>query len=120
MFDSAKYKNQYNKDHYHTVRLKIPKKKKSIIDELVEKTGKSINRIFIEAVENQYNVNLTASDGALEKLLQKKIKALKELGVAEEKILQLREYYSDIKDDMYNPEEIALMIESKYSKLLHD
>lgn len=65
MFDVSKYKNQYDKENYYSAKIKIPKEKKAVIDALVETTGKSINRIFIEAVEKQHNVDLTLIDKKL-------------------------------------------------------
>ena len=58
-FDFNAYKKQYNKDNYTELKIRIPKGKRHIIDDLSERTGKSINRIFIEAVERHYHVNLT-------------------------------------------------------------
>lgn len=59
MFNPNQYKNQYNKETYYNVKLRIPKEKKSVVEALAETTGKSINRIFIEAVEKQHHVDLT-------------------------------------------------------------
>lgn len=68
MFDSNKYKNEYNKSNYHSIKLRLPKEKKAVIDALVETTGKSINRLFIEAVEKQHHVDLTFVEEKLEQL----------------------------------------------------
>lgn len=59
MFNQNQYKQKHDKESYHHIRLRIPKEKKIIIDELMETTGKSINRLFIEAVEKVHNVDLT-------------------------------------------------------------
>ena len=67
-FNAQKYKNEFNKQSYHEVRLRIPKSKKEIVDALAETTGKSINRIFIEAVEKQHNVDLTIVEEKLKQL----------------------------------------------------
>lgn len=53
------YINQYNRNNYIRVGVRIPKEKKEVLDQLLETTGKSINRLFIDAVEKQYNVDLT-------------------------------------------------------------
>ena len=66
MFDQKQYRSKYEKETYHHVKLRIPKEKRAIIDALVETTGKSINRIFIEAVEKQHHVDLTIVEEKLE------------------------------------------------------
>ena len=70
-FDSNKYKQQYSKEKYASVKVNIPKAKKKIIDELAATTGKSINRLFIEAVERVYQVDLTHNiDEILDKIFE--------------------------------------------------
>ena len=68
MFDATKYKTQYNKEKYYNAKIKIPKEKKEVLDALVETTGKSINRLFVEAVEKQHNVDLTIVEERLKQL----------------------------------------------------
>lgn len=65
-FDSNAYKNQFNKDKYANYKIRVPKEKKSVIDDLVISTGKSINRIFVEAVEKIYHIDLTIVESELE------------------------------------------------------
>lgn len=68
MFDSNKYKSSYNAQNYYGIKIRLPKEKRDIIDELTKTTGKSINRIFIEAVEKQHNVDLTIVEEKLKQL----------------------------------------------------
>lgn len=68
MFDANQYKNQYNKDNYYSVKLRIPKEKKELIEALAKSTDKSINRLFIEAVEKQYHIDLTIIEEKLKQL----------------------------------------------------
>ena len=68
MFDSTKYKSNYNAQNYYGIKIRLPKEKRNVIDKLVETTGKSINRIFIEAVEKQHNVDLTIVEEKLNSL----------------------------------------------------
>lgn len=56
---SNQYRNAFNKERYADIKLRIPKSKKPCLDALVECTGKSANRLFIEAVEKVYNIDLT-------------------------------------------------------------
>ena len=65
MFDPTRYKSEYNSQNYSNLKIRIPKEKKAVIDALVESTGKSINRLFIEAVEKHYKVDLTIVESKL-------------------------------------------------------
>ena len=65
MFDVQKYKNQFEKDTYYEIKVRLPKEKKQIMQELAQTTGKSINRIFIEAVEKVHHVDLTIVESKL-------------------------------------------------------
>lgn len=64
-FDANQYKNQFNKDTYANFKIRVPKSKKQVIDELAQLTGKSINRLFVEAVEKMYHVDLTIVESEL-------------------------------------------------------
>ena len=64
-FDATKYKNDFAKERYASIKVNIPKAKKQVLKDLSETTGKSINRIFIEAVERVHNVDLTIVESEL-------------------------------------------------------
>ena len=68
MSDVQKYRNKFNRENYYEVKVRLPKEKKQVMEELAETTGKSINRIFIEAVEKQHNVDLTIVEEKLKQL----------------------------------------------------
>ena len=53
------YRSQYEKQNYYIPKIRVYKEKKEIIDAVSLKTGKSINQLFIEAFEKQYNVDLS-------------------------------------------------------------
>ena len=57
-FDQKKYKRDFEKEKYAVLKIRIPKAKRGLLDELSEISGKSINRIFVESVEKNYNVDL--------------------------------------------------------------
>ena len=61
----ANYVQSWVKDNYYTAKVQIPKEKKEVLQELAQATGKSINRLFIDAVEKQYHVDLTFTDKRL-------------------------------------------------------
>ena len=65
-FDSNAYKRAYEKEKYAIYKVRIPKEKKAVIDDLVISTGKSANRIFVESVEKMYHIDLTIIDPDLE------------------------------------------------------
>ena len=65
MANNTKYKNEYNKNNYFQVAIRIPKEKKEVIEMLTETKHKSVNRLFIEAVEKQYGVDLTIVESKL-------------------------------------------------------
>lgn len=58
----ANYIQSWVKDNYYTAKVQVPKEKKEVLQELSKATGKSINRLFIDAIEKQYNVDLTLTD----------------------------------------------------------
>ena len=64
-FDANQYKNQFNKETYANFKIRVPKSKKQVIDDLAQSTGKSINRLFIEAVEKMHHVDLTIVESEL-------------------------------------------------------
>ena len=68
MSDVQKYRNKFNRENYYEVKVRLPKEKKQVMEELAETTGKSINRIFIEAVEKQHNVDLNIVEEKLKQL----------------------------------------------------
>lgn len=61
-FDSKSYINQYNKENYHRIAFRIPKRKEKALNELSEKTGKSINSLIIEALEEKYGIDLSTKN----------------------------------------------------------
>lgn len=65
-FDSNKYKREFEKEKYATFKVRIPKPKKAEIEHLTTITGKSANRLFIEAVEKLHHVDLTIVESELE------------------------------------------------------
>lgn len=65
MSDMQKYRNDYNKNNYFKVALRIPKEKREVLQMLTETKHKSVNRLIIEAIEKQYNVDLTIVESKL-------------------------------------------------------
>ena len=86
--DVRKYRNEYEREKYFKPTLRIPKEKKSAIEAVSLKMGKSINQLFVEAFEQQYHINLS-KDLNYERYISKKLKILSELGY--ENITELKE-----------------------------
>lgn len=58
-FNQQEYLNKYLRETYYKPTVRVPKEKKEVIEGVALKTGKSVNQLFIEAFEKQYNVDLT-------------------------------------------------------------
>lgn len=56
----SKYKeiNEYNKNNYFTVTLRIPKEKEDMLKELADSEDVSINKLITRAIEKTYGVRL--------------------------------------------------------------
>ena len=57
-FDAKKYVNDYKKEHYHQLRVWIPKNAKNVLESLSADTGKPISQLVIDAIEKTYNVTI--------------------------------------------------------------
>lgn len=58
-FNQQEYINNYLKENYYTIKLRMYKEKKDVVKAVSTKTGKSINQLFIEAFEDKYKVDLS-------------------------------------------------------------
>ena len=119
---SSKYEivNKYNRENYFKVAIRIPKEKKAIIDEVSLKEEKSINRLFIEAFEKNYKVDLSTKQNYgqkpdYRKYINKKVKTLKELGY--ENVQELRYFLESVVDD--KSENNIDNIDAAYSAILN-
>ena len=65
MANIQKYKNEFNKNNYKTYSFRIPKEKEEVMKMLSETQHKSINYLIINAIEKQYNVDLTIVESKL-------------------------------------------------------
>lgn len=52
--------NKYNQANYFKVALRIPKNKKSVLEDLASEFNMSVNRVIINAIERYYGVDLTS------------------------------------------------------------
>lgn len=68
-FDQTKYVDDYVRENYDRLSLKIPKGKKAVLKELAtmhnitdHKGQVSVTRLLIEAVEEKYHIDLSKPD----------------------------------------------------------
>lgn len=115
--DVQEYRNKYNRETYYQIKVRLPKEKKEIMESLSEKTGKSINRIFIEAVEKVYRVNLTLAEDEIWQYVDKKAATLKELGMKEQAV-RFKKFYEEKKNEQLPVHEFLNQLEQKYGELL--
>lgn len=50
--------NEYNKENYFKVALRIPKEHRDALQELADAHDISINKLIINAIEKTYGINL--------------------------------------------------------------
>lgn len=50
--------NQYNRDNYFKVALRIPKEKEAVLKELADAEDVSVNKLIIRAIEKTYGISL--------------------------------------------------------------
>lgn len=59
-FDQKKYIDEFNKENYDRISIRIPKGKKDELTKLAkQKGGRSVNRLIIEALESYYGIDLS-------------------------------------------------------------
>lgn len=61
-FDQLKYIDEYKRQNYDRIGLLVPKGKGKVIKDLAKAQGKSISQVVVEALENQYSVNLSKEE----------------------------------------------------------
>ncbi len=54
--------NQYNRENYFKVALRIPKDKKDVLQALAKKEKISVNKLIINAIEKEYGIKLSKDD----------------------------------------------------------
>jgi len=58
-FDKYSYINQHKRDNYTRLSILVPKQKGELINNFAKQQGKSVNQLFISAVEAQYGIDLS-------------------------------------------------------------
>lgn len=52
----------YNKEKYYSVTLRLPKDSKGVLQELAKKERRSITKLFMFALEKQYDIDLNETE----------------------------------------------------------
>ena len=50
--------NEYNKENYFKVALRIPKVHRDVLQDLAEEYDTSVNKLIINAIEKTYGISL--------------------------------------------------------------
>lgn len=59
-FDQKKYIDEFNKENYDRISIRVPKGKKDELTKLAkQKGGRSVNSLIIEALESYYGIDLS-------------------------------------------------------------
>ena len=54
--------NEYNKENYFKVALRIPKENKQMLQDLADAHDVSVNKLIIQAIEKTYGIDLSKKD----------------------------------------------------------
>ena len=57
-FNETKYKTEFNKNNYDNIMVRVKKGKRSELQKIAEKENISLNKMFIDAVKEKYNIEL--------------------------------------------------------------
>lgn len=58
-FDQIAYNDEYNRQNYDRIGLRIPKGKKAVLQAYAEKNGISVNALIAQAIEEYTGIPLT-------------------------------------------------------------
>ena len=58
-FDQIAYNDEYNRQNYDRIVLRIPKGKKAVLQAYAEKNGISVNALIAQAIEEYTGIPLT-------------------------------------------------------------
>ena len=75
------YKNNFNRENYYSVTLRIPKAYQAQLQELAKSKNKSLNQLFIEAINKAYDIDLLPKSKDCTIYIAQKIQILRELGI---------------------------------------
>lgn len=110
------YKNNFNRDNYYSVTLRIPKVCQTQLQELSQTKNKSLNQLIIEAINKTYNLDLLPKSKDCDVYIAKKLQILRELGMRGlDGAAEILKFESERAEDL---SERIKRIDAAYNKLL--
>ena len=58
-FNQFQYTNDYNREHYDTIRALVPKGKKDVVKAIAAERGLTVSQVIVRALEQTYKVDLS-------------------------------------------------------------
>ena len=58
-FDQVEYSNEYNRQTYDRVQLVLRKGAKDVLKDIAKRNGTTVSKLIVQAVEEEYNIDLT-------------------------------------------------------------
>lgn len=58
-FDQTQYVNDYNREHYDTIKALVPKGKKDVVKAIAAARGLTVSQVVVKALEETYNIDLS-------------------------------------------------------------
>ena len=59
-FDQNKYITEWERKNCEQVKFRVPKGKKEILKETAKQHNTNVTRLFVDAVEEKYNIDITS------------------------------------------------------------
>ena len=113
--------NKYNREHYEKVAVRVPKGRKTILENLAKMTGMSINTLILNAVEEKYGVNLTSKGTAItqairEEYLQNRLEFFDDVNC--DRMLDILAYIKDKTDEIQDNQKYIEKVDIIVSQLI--
>lgn len=58
-FDQTKYITQWEKENCEQIKIRVPKGKRALLKKTAENHNLSVSKMFVEAVEEKYHIDLS-------------------------------------------------------------
>lgn len=58
-FDQVAYTTEFKRQNYDKIRLIVRKGGKAVLKDIAKKNNTSLNKLILQAVEEEYNIDLT-------------------------------------------------------------
>ena len=58
-FDQVEYNSEYKRKNYDKIRVFVRKGAKAVLKDIAKRNNTSLNKLILQAVEEEYNIDLT-------------------------------------------------------------